>query len=130
MIKTSAAMALLATATLSACGPSIDVTAAPVHLNASTINAAHTAAAHDLFDPSSAQFREDSTFRLSNAEVVVCGQMNAKNRLGGYIGFSPYYVRMTVPPGGTSVAKHVEVSSVANIGCQQAKNGQIKIQAD
>jgi hypothetical protein len=41
---------------------------------------------YDLIDPSSAQFR--------NVAVVggwVCGEVNAKNRFGAYVGFKPFY---------------------------------------
>ena len=39
-----------------------------------------------LFDPQSAEFRNEQT---SN-EGSVCGEVNAKNRMGGYVGFSRY----------------------------------------
>lgn len=42
-----------------------------------------------LLDPDSAQFRE-ATF--NPATKTVCGQVNSKNRLGGYVGFTPFYV--------------------------------------
>jgi hypothetical protein len=41
---------------------------------------------YDLIDPSSAQFR--------NVTVVdgwVCGEVNAKNRFGAYVGYKPFY---------------------------------------
>jgi hypothetical protein len=39
-----------------------------------------------LFDPQSAEFRNERTTDMGN----VCGEVNAKNRMGGYVGFSRY----------------------------------------
>jgi hypothetical protein len=41
----------------------------------------------NLTDPDSAQFRN---IRLKDRETV-CGEVNAKNRLGGFIGFTKFY---------------------------------------
>ena len=43
------------------------------------------AAAYDLLDPKSAQFRD-----LRYIDTYVCGQMNGKNRMGAYAGFSNF----------------------------------------
>ena len=40
-----------------------------------------------LSDPASAQFRSVVVYR-----DAVCGEVNAKNRFGGYIGFTAFYV--------------------------------------
>jgi hypothetical protein len=40
----------------------------------------------DLIDPSSVQYRNVVLY----SEDVVCGEINAKNRMGGYTGFSPF----------------------------------------
>jgi hypothetical protein len=47
------------------------------------IRDAKRAASHDLFDPTSAQFREVRVGFDGN----VCGELNSKNRLGAYVGF-------------------------------------------
>lgn len=45
---------------------------------------------HDgLNDPASAQFRK---LNFNPAGGTVCGEVNAKNRMGGYVGFTPFYV--------------------------------------
>lgn len=70
MVRKSAALLALA---LVACGPSVR-------------DEAREMLKADLVDPGSAQFR--------NVEVrlaVVCGEMNAKNRMGGYVGFGKFY---------------------------------------
>lgn len=42
-----------------------------------------------LNDPQSAQFRN---IKLSADEKFLCGEINAKNQLGGYVGFRPFAV--------------------------------------
>jgi len=44
-------------------------------------------AAQLLIDPSSAQFRN-----VEAREKAVCGEINGKNRMGAYVGFSRFYV--------------------------------------
>lgn len=42
-----------------------------------------------LKDPESAQFRNVRT-----VHGIVCGELNAKNSFGGYVGFEPFYGRV------------------------------------
>ena len=51
---------------------------------------AEKAVAAQLIDPSSAQFRR---VVVSPDRVVVCGEVNGKNRLGAYTGFEGFFVR-------------------------------------
>lgn len=51
---------------------------------AQMIAAAKKAIAYTLTDPDSANFRE---VYVAPNEVAVCGQVNAKNSFGGYVGF-------------------------------------------
>ncbi|MGE6320574.1 hypothetical protein ACQKEF_09885 [Pseudomonas oryzihabitans] len=70
---------------LAACGDS----------DSSKIELARKAVKEKLNDPDSAQFRND---RVTEAEpgvkakggFYVCGEVNAKNRMGGYTGFTQY----------------------------------------
>lgn len=43
--------------------------------------------AYQLIDPSSASFRN---VRVSPNQVAVCGEINAKNSYGGYVGYRPF----------------------------------------
>ena len=43
---------------------------------------------YDLYDPQSAQFRE-----IEHGEGFVCGQYNAKNKMGGYTGYRGFMVK-------------------------------------
>jgi hypothetical protein len=47
---------------------------------------ARKAVAASLTDPSSVQFQNVTSY----SENVVCGEFNAKNRMGGYVGFKPF----------------------------------------
>ncbi|MEA3233921.1 hypothetical protein OP492_04555 [Pseudomonas mosselii] len=53
----------------------------------SDIDRARKAAAYHLKDPESAQFRND---RVVGKDGTVCGEVNGKNSLGVYVGFSRY----------------------------------------
>jgi hypothetical protein len=46
-------------------------------------------AAHDLIDPDSAQFR-NVRFVGTVDKPTMCGEINAKNRFGGYVGFRAF----------------------------------------
>jgi hypothetical protein len=51
---------------------------------------ARTAVADAFKDPASAQFRALSVATDANGLKKVCGQVNAKNSYGGYVGFRPF----------------------------------------
>ena len=44
-----------------------------------------------LLDPESAQFSDGMAYRTAKS-LTFCGRVNAKNRLGGYVGAQPYVV--------------------------------------
>ncbi len=53
------------------------------------IQAAKQAVADGMKDPSSAQFRNVRLVSYLDGQVI-CGEVNAKNSYGGYVGFSPF----------------------------------------
>ncbi|WP_024696142.1 hypothetical protein [Pseudomonas syringae] len=64
------------------------------------ISKAQSAVKKDLFDGETARFREDRVLYMPpNKTKVVCGEVNAKNKFGAYVGFQPYVVESldTVP---------------------------------
>ena len=67
---------------------------AMVDPDVSMISKAKTAAAHDLRDPESVEFREIRVVSISNPQgssiMSVCGELNAKNEMGGYVGYMPF----------------------------------------
>lgn len=51
----------------------------------------------ELIDPDSANFRNEKIIR-NNDGLYVCGEVNAKNSFGGYVGFKPYFSAIVGPP--------------------------------
>ena len=43
-------------------------------------------------DPNSAQFEGLEVLWRDDEQIILCGKMNAKNRMGGYVGFTPFFV--------------------------------------
>jgi hypothetical protein len=66
----------------------------------SMIEKAHAVLAERLFDPSAAMYKEETVVRTKIGElstVTVCGQVNGRNRFGGYVGFKRYYYTVVEP---------------------------------
>ena len=79
----------------------------------SDIDRAREAVAEQLTDPSSAQFRNER----SKKDGWVCGEVNSKNAMGGYVGFKRYTVTW-MPDGANVVALEGEnETSVDRINC-------------
>ena len=77
-IVTRATFPLLLLTGIAGCGKSKDET---------RLEALQTKVAAQLTDPSSAQFRN---VKFSANKEFICGEINGKNRLGGYVGFVPF----------------------------------------
>ena len=43
-------------------------------------------------DPASAQFEGLEVLWREDKQIILCGKINAKNRMGGYVGFVPFFV--------------------------------------
>lgn len=56
------------------------------------IREAKTIVSDTLTDPESAQFRKLEVIDKGNDKFVVCGEVNARNRLGGYVGYRTFIV--------------------------------------
>lgn len=86
------ALALAAVLTVAACVEPVTLT--PVMLSAKDETMIKDVMAYNLFDPSSAQFRNirAADVVLTNGRTVrrVCGEINGKNQFGGYVGFTPF----------------------------------------
>ena len=59
---------------------------------ASKIKVAKALVAEQLTDPDSAQFRDIEVIDKGDGKFVVCGKVNAKNRMGGYVGYEVFVV--------------------------------------
>lgn len=61
--------------------------------DASKISEAQNAVARTLSDPKSADFSNDRVAGSGDRQLV-CGEVNAKNSFGGYVGFRRYAYRI------------------------------------
>lgn len=43
-----------------------------------------------LFDSESARLKDVGVFKAKDGGNIVCGQVNAKNRYGAYVGYTPF----------------------------------------
>lgn len=73
-------------------------------------------------DPGSAQFRNWTAYNVSNGDRIVCGEVNAKNSFGAYVGFDPFYVRLR---GRETIS--VQTSGAAVTGCNRAATGSMMV---
>lgn len=47
--------------------------------------------AKEAFDPAAVQFRNLRTKQMDDWGTTLCGEVNGKNRFGGYIGYQPFF---------------------------------------
>jgi hypothetical protein len=59
-------------------------------LASSKMSKAKEAISQMLFDPDSAQFHDLRRAKRIGGREVICGEVNAKNKLGGYVGRQPF----------------------------------------
>jgi hypothetical protein len=50
-----------------------------------------SAVADTLRDPESTRFRKVRVVREADGSDALCGELNAKNAYGGYVGYAPFY---------------------------------------
>lgn len=66
----------------------------PVRLSSAQVAEIKSEVTQDFFDPFTAQFRNiraaDVSLVDGKRERRVCGEVNGKNRLGGYVGFTHF----------------------------------------
>ena len=55
------------------------------------------AVVRDFYDPGSAEFRS-----IEKSTIGYCGEVNAKNRIGGYVGFEKFHATSPAPKFGLS----------------------------
>lgn len=93
-MKASIFAGIAAIALLAGCISPQVVSEKPVQLNRSQVSQVEAAVKYSLIDPGSASFRNIRASDLTLADGTsyrrVCGQVNSKNRMGGYAGFSTF----------------------------------------
>lgn len=88
---------LLLPIVLAACAPDAIIDRKGVALSAGEVERVQEAVKYSLVDASSASFRNltaaDVTRQNSGVSRVVCGEVNAKNRMGGFNGYSVFLTK-------------------------------------
>ncbi len=79
------------------------------------IERAKQAAAYDLKDPSSAQFRNVRVVSYNGGRLV-CGEINAKNSYGAYVGFAGFMATDTEAVHEVMDTHHSKAFIAANTG--------------
>jgi hypothetical protein len=70
--------------------------ATTANVNTALIAEAKEAVSRNLVNPSATQFRDLRVHRDANGIPIVCGEYNAENRMGGYVGFNRFvYNKLT-----------------------------------
>lgn len=59
-----------------------------------SVQAVRQAVAAELRDPGAAQFRDVRVVASTEAGANACGEVNAKNGYGGFIGWQPFFAEM------------------------------------
>lgn len=83
------------------------------------IEAAKVNVANSLKDPGSAQFKNVHLVNYLDGSVV-CGEINAKNSYGGYVGFSPFVASNIDSDMYDKDSKYPEIQAAANAGLTEA----------
>ena len=111
----------LVLATVTACAPSTQLSANRINLSPDLDRQSRVLASGDLIDPESTRFRGLRAWRLSNGDIAICAEQNARNRFGGYVGFQALYLRFT--PGTTPVLNSLKREFLAQTACGALDNG-------
>lgn len=111
----------LAFAVVAACSPATQLTANRIALSPGLEAQAKSLASRDLIDPESTRFRGLRAWQLSNGDIAVCGEQNARNRFGGYVGFQALYLRYS--PGHAPVLNSLKREFLAQTACGALDSG-------
>ena len=104
----------------------IEVTTTPKKLSKAELTLVKTLVAEQSREPEAVRFRSLTGYQASNGHTIICGEWNAKNAYGGYVGYTPLWVRMDGKKLKSALlAKEYSISSV--IGCNEAKAGKVMI---
>jgi len=100
-----------------------------VAVSRSQLSAAREAVTRDLFDPYSADLRDEEIYKLSNGDFLYCVNVNAKNRMGGFVGFQKYHTWFYLS-NGRVIVKNTRVylpGTPAGYGCLGTQNNLVKL---
>lgn len=111
----------MAFAVVAACTPATQLTANRITLSPAIETQAKALASQDLIDPESTRFRGLRAWQLSNGDIAVCGEQNARNRFGGYVGFQALYLRYM--PGSAPALNSLKREFLAQTACGALDSG-------
>ncbi|WP_371154164.1 hypothetical protein [Jannaschia sp. 2305UL9-9] len=107
----------------SACVATEPVSVSPAPLSPSDLALAEGYIRETLRDPDGARFRRPEGFRTGQGDRIVCGEYNATNGFGGYVGYTPYYIRIR--------GDFVDIAHFGNglgaVGCDKARSGEVQV---
>ena len=110
----------------------LQVNSAPSKNSTKVFSKAKVLFANKMRDPEATRFKPNRTvYDLSNGDQIVCGTVNTKNAMGGYVGYKSFYVRLRDDRIMTSMYSDSTDSTMAmNVlkGSNDAASGTIMIQ--
>ena len=80
-------------ALLAGCVATTAIGVSPVRPNPNLVATSKSTVADAMRDPESARFRNIVSYKVANGDVIICGEVNARNGFGGYAGYSTFYLR-------------------------------------
>ncbi|WP_136617068.1 MULTISPECIES: hypothetical protein [Mesorhizobium] len=82
---------------VAALGATAALAADRYELSEAQISSVHDTLLKTLKDPGSAQFGSIGAVQTGAGKITICGTVNAKNSMGGYVGFAPFRGHMWTP---------------------------------
>lgn len=104
-------------------GTPVEVTSQLARMPPRQMALAHSAIAYDFKDPESAKYRGETSYRLSNGDWLLCGEVNAKNSFGAYVGYESFMIRLR----GDQV--RVLMTDIIGPSCANAAKGRLIVDA-
>ena len=123
---------ILAAVVLVGCRNNIPVTTTFINDN-QVISMAKTLIADQMRDPEATKFKEAmSVYSTSGGDYIVCGTVNGKNAMGGYVGYKPFYARIRNGQMASFMLpsendKYDIVLNQVVKSCSQAASGSMKV---
>ena len=85
---------IAASIVLTGCINNVPITTKPIVSDA-VFSEAKRLAADKMRDPEATKFKpEYKAFETNKGDTIVCGTLNGKNAMGGYVGYKPFYIRI------------------------------------